>query len=45
MQALGVGTLYGTGNGQYFRSLTNATQHAGGNPNHLITYSLDHVPA
>lgn len=45
MQALGVGTLYGTGDGQYFRSLTHATHYAGDNPNTLITYSLDHVPA
>lgn len=45
MQALGVGTLYGTGDGQYFRSLPHATQHAGGKINTLITYSLDNGPA
>ncbi|GAA4349818.1 hypothetical protein GCM10023185_06860 [Hymenobacter saemangeumensis] len=41
MRALGVATLYGNGDGHYFRTSAAAAQHNGGDTKTLITYSLD----
>jgi hypothetical protein len=41
MRALGVSTLYGTGDGAYFRSAEAAAAYNGHDSTSLITYLLD----
>ena len=41
MRTLGVATLYGNGDGAYFRTLEAATAYNGSTPSSLITYLLD----
>lgn len=40
MRGLGVATLYGNGDGAYFRTAEAATAYNGGDPSTLLTYQL-----